>query len=63
MKAYLRVYDHTGCATCESIKEAVSMQLSYGWHLVNATPARAEFYDFVVTAEKTGRTDINRKPF
>lgn len=63
MKAYLRVYDHTGTATCESIKEGLAPRLPYGWKLVSVASAGAELYDFVAVAEKTGRTDIDTRPF
>lgn len=62
MKAFLRAYDYTGTATCESIKEGLAPRLSYGWKIVSVSPAGAEIYDFVVIAEKTGRADKNRRP-
>lgn len=62
MKAYLRAYDYTGKATCESIKDGLVPRMSYGWKIVSVAPAGAEIYDFIIIAEKTGRTDKNVRP-
>ena len=63
MKAYIRLTDYTEGSTCETVKEILKSRLSYGWRLISVKPAVDQLYDYMVVAEKTGRTDINTRPF
>lgn len=63
MKAYLRVTDYTNGSNRDTLKTLLDSGLSYGWKIVSVKPAVDQLYDYMVIAEKTGRTDINTRPF
>ena len=63
MKAYIRLTDYAEDSTCETVKAILKAKLSYGWKLISVKPVTDQFYDYMVITEKTGRTDINTRPF